>query len=65
MGTNISCIRYVSPLTDGNAFTSFYIGVLTYYNTIGTTSIGVFTNNYRVMCIAFCFCTFTNYYGLL
>ena len=62
LGTNTSCIRYVSPLTNRNAFTSFYIGVLTYYNAIGSISIRTFTNYYRIMCIAFCFCTFTNYY---
>ena len=62
LGSNITSTRYICTLTDCNTFTSFYIGVLTYYNTIRGISIGIFTNYYRVVCITFCFCTFTNYY---
>ena len=62
LGANIASTRYICTLTDCNAFTSFYIGVLTYYNSIGSISIRAFTYYYRIMCITFCFCTFTDYY---
>ena len=62
LGSNITSTRYICTLTDCNTFTCFYIGVLTYYNTIRGISVRIFTNYYRVVCIAFCFRTFTNYY---